>query len=75
MALGSGEDIIVQLLKLSRNISTKDKMKNSLSISHTQLRRILAELVDRGLLQFVDPDQLYITTHKGHLFLKKMKIN
>ena len=75
MTLGSREDIIVQLLKLSRNGSTKAKMNNSLSISHTQLRRILAELVDRRLLQFVDPEQLYITTLKGQLFLKKMKIN
>ena len=74
MAFGSRKDTIVQLLKLSRNVSTKSKVKNSLSISHTQLRRILAELVDKRLLKFVDPEQLYITTHKGHLFLKKMKI-
>jgi predicted transcriptional regulator len=74
MALGNREDIIVQLLKMSKNGSTKAKMKNSISISHTQLRKILAELVDEGLLRFVEPEQLYITTHKGHLFLKKMKI-
>jgi predicted transcriptional regulator len=74
MAFGSRKDTIVQLLKLSRNGSTKAKMKNSLSISHT-LRRILAELVDKRLLKFVDPEQLYITTYKGHLFLKKMKLN
>jgi predicted transcriptional regulator len=74
MALGNREDIIVQLLKMSKNGSTKAKMKNSISISHTQLRKILAELVDKGLLRFVEPEQLYITTHKGHLFLKKMKI-
>jgi predicted transcriptional regulator len=75
MALGSREDIIVQLLEISKNGSTKAKIKNSSSISHTQLRKILAELVDKGLLQFVEPEQLYITTHKGHLFLKKMKIS
>jgi predicted transcriptional regulator len=71
MALGSREDIIVQLLEMSKNGSTKAKMKNSLSVSHTQLRKILAELVDIGLLQFVELEQLYITTHKGHLFLNK----
>jgi predicted transcriptional regulator len=48
-------------------------MKNSLSISPIELRKILAELVDKGFLQFIEPQQLYITTHKGHLFLKKIK--
>jgi predicted transcriptional regulator len=73
MALGNREDTIVQLLKLSKNGTTKAKMKNSLSISPTELRKILAELVDKGFLQFIEPQQLYITTHKGHLFLKKIK--
>ena len=73
MALGGREDTIVKLLKCSKNGSTKAKMKDSLSISDAQLRKILAELVDKGLLQFVEPKQLYITTHKGQLLLKKWK--
>ncbi|MDF2769364.1 MAG: hypothetical protein K0S91_2199 [Nitrososphaeraceae archaeon] len=44
-------------------------MKSNLSISNTQLREILSELVDKGFLQFIEPQQQYITTHKGLKFL------
>ena len=64
MSLESIEDISVQLLELSKSGTTKAKMKSSLSVS-TQLRKILAELVDKGFLQFIEPQHQYITTHKG----------
>ena len=48
MSFVSREDIIVQLLELSKSGTTKAKMKGSLSVSNTQLRKILAELVDKG---------------------------
>jgi predicted transcriptional regulator len=70
MSLVSREDIIVQLLELSKSGTTKAKMKSTLSVSHSQLRKILAEVVDRRFLQFVEPHRLFITTHKGLLFLK-----
>ncbi|MBD0359217.1 MAG: hypothetical protein ICV56_00705 [Nitrososphaeraceae archaeon] len=65
MSLESREDTSVQLLELSKSGTTKAKMKSSLSISNTQLRKILAELVDKSFLQFIEPQQQYITTHKG----------
>ena len=65
MSLESREDISVQLLELSKSGTTKAKMKSSLSVSNTQLRKILAELVDKGFLQFIEPQHQYITTHKG----------
>ena len=71
MSLESREDISVQLLELSKSGTTKAKMKSSLSISNTQLRKILAELVDKGFLQFIEPQQQYITTHKGLKFLNR----
>jgi predicted transcriptional regulator len=65
MSLVSRENIIVQLLELSKSGATKAKMKNTLSVSHSQLRKILAEVVDKRFLQFVEPHRLFITTHKG----------
>ena len=53
MSLEIREDIIVQLLELSKNGTTKAKMKSTLFVSHSQLRKILAELVDKRFLQFV----------------------
>ena len=64
MSLESIEDISVQLLELSKSGTTKAKMKSSLSVSNTQLRKILAELVDKGFVQFIEPQHQYITTHK-----------
>ncbi|HEX5978056.1 MAG TPA: winged helix-turn-helix domain-containing protein [Nitrososphaeraceae archaeon] len=71
MSLVSREDIIVQLLELSKSRTTKAKMKSSLSVSHSQLRKILAELVDKSFLQFIESQQQYITTHKGLKFLNR----
>jgi predicted transcriptional regulator len=62
---------IVQLLELSKSGTTKAKMKSNLSISNTQLREILSELVDKGFLQFIEPQQQYITTPKGLKFLNR----
>jgi predicted transcriptional regulator len=45
----------------------KDKV--DLAISHVQLRKTLAELVDKRFLEYIEPKQLYITTGKGIKFL------
>jgi predicted transcriptional regulator len=71
MSFESREDTSAQLLELSKSGTTKAKMKSSLSISNTQLRKILAELVDKGFLKFIEPQQQYITTHKGLKFLNR----
>ena len=46
-------------------------MWNDLTSSRVQLRKVLAELVDRGFLRFIEPQQLYITTYKGLKVLNK----
>jgi hypothetical protein len=33
----------------------------------------MAELVDRRYLKFVISQEVYITTHRGHIFLDKLK--
>ena len=40
-------------------------------LSHDQLRRIMAEIVDGELLHYIEARRIYITTDKGYIFLKK----
>lgn len=60
MTFRSENDIVVKRLELSKEGSTKVKMMNDLVISHVQLRKTLAELVDKRLLKYIEPKQLYI---------------
>jgi predicted transcriptional regulator len=60
--------VIVQILDICKNGVTKSVIMHKLSLSNSQLRRISAELVDKGFLQFSEPGK-YITTHKGYEFL------
>jgi len=69
MTFRSENDIVVKILELSKEGSTKVKMMSDLAISHVQLRKTLAELVDKRLLKYIEPKQLYITTDKGIKFL------
>jgi predicted transcriptional regulator len=60
--------VIVQILDICKNGATKSAITHKLSLSNSQLRRISAELVDKGFLQFSEPGK-YITTNKGYEFL------
>jgi predicted transcriptional regulator len=72
MALKDREEVIASLLEVTKNGATKAKMRSTISVAPTQLRKILAELMDKGFLHFVETQQLYITTHKGYLFLNTL---
>jgi predicted transcriptional regulator len=39
-------------------------------LSHDQLRRIMAEIVDKELLHYIEARRVYITTDIGYIFLK-----
>jgi hypothetical protein len=39
-------------------------------LSHDQLR-IMAEIVDKELLYYIETRRIYITTDQGYIFLKK----
>lgn len=60
--------MIVQILDVCKDGATKSAIMHRLSLSNSQLRRISAELVDKGFLQFREPD-IYITANKGYEFL------
>jgi hypothetical protein len=40
-------------------------------LSHDQLRRIMAEIVDKDLLHYIEASGIYITTDQGYIFLRK----
>jgi hypothetical protein len=43
-------------------------------LSHDQLRRIMAEIVDRELLHYIEASSVYITTDKGYIFLNRRQL-
>jgi predicted transcriptional regulator len=69
MGAHTRESMIARILDLSKHGATISKLTHDLSMTHRQLRRTMAELVDRGFLRFTSTHQGYITTHKGYIFL------
>ena len=64
--------IFVEILKSCVDGGTKRKiLKKVAPLTHEQLRRMTAELVDKELLTYVDVNRVYITTDKGHQFLNQ----
>jgi CBS domain-containing protein/predicted transcriptional regulator len=62
--------VFVKILKSCVDGATKSKiLKEATPLTHEQLRRITAELVDKELLRYVDVKRVYMTTDKGHHFL------
>jgi predicted transcriptional regulator len=49
----------------------RTKIMEQTHLSHDQLRRIMAEIVDRELLHYIEARRIYITTDQGYIFLKK----
>ena len=74
----SNRKIIVKILETAKAGATKAELISMIpSLTHSQLRKITAELSDKGYLQ-LDPNDdnngnRYITTHRGHLFLNKFR--
>jgi CBS domain-containing protein/predicted transcriptional regulator len=64
--------LFVEILSLCVNGATKSHiLKETSPLTHEQLRRITAELVDKKLIRYVDGKRIYITTDKGHQFLNQ----
>jgi predicted transcriptional regulator len=64
--------IFIEILKSCVEGATKRKiLKEATHLTHEQLRRITAEMVDKELLRYVDANRVYITTDKGHHFLNQ----
>jgi predicted transcriptional regulator len=59
------------ILKVCQNGCTKDKIIQETQLSHAQLRRIMAEMIDTELLHYIEASRVYITTDKGYIFLNR----
>lgn len=67
--------ITANILKLCKNGCTKEKIIEQTNLSHDQLRRITAEIVDKEFLRYFEHQQIYITTDKGYIFLNSKASN
>ncbi len=61
-------NIYASILSIAREGASKKEIAEALSISDQQLRRLTAELVDRGMLR-LNAKGILVTTDKGHVFL------
>ena len=74
MEVETKEYVMAKILERSKHGATKTQLMHVISsISYRRLRRIMAELVDRRFLRFLVSQEVYITTHRGHIFLDKLK--
>jgi predicted transcriptional regulator len=68
--------LMADILKVCKNGCTKEKIIEETHLSHDQLRRITAEMVDKEFLQYIEHQQVYITTDKGYIFLdRRQRLN
>ena len=58
------------ILSMAKNGANKSDLARSLSLSTQQLRRLTAELVDKGFLRVDSKSRLLMTTDKGLVFLR-----
>ncbi len=68
-----GDDMYASILSIAKEGASKKQIAQELSISNQQLRRLTAELVDRGMLRIDLKKQIFVTTDKGHDFLQNRK--
>ncbi|HET7643584.1 MAG TPA: CBS domain-containing protein [Nitrososphaeraceae archaeon] len=61
-----------EILELATEPINKQKILKELSLSHQQLRRYTAELVDKGLLHYYEENGNFIRTERGNLYLSKL---
>ncbi|MDQ3852261.1 MAG: winged helix-turn-helix domain-containing protein [Thermoproteota archaeon] len=65
--------IMQEILESSKEGLTKQQMLDRSGLSYQQLREITAELADKKFLRYIEPDETYITTDKGLIFLDATK--
>ena len=67
--------MLVRVLEATVKGATKAEILTKLpSLSSSQLRRISAELADKGYLR-LDPNDnnRYVTTHRGYVYLNRLR--
>jgi CBS domain-containing protein len=67
--------IYTKILELAIQPISKKKILQELSLSHQQVRRYTAELVDKGLLHFDEDNGNFICSERGNNYLMKVASN
>jgi predicted transcriptional regulator len=70
MKYRSRTDITAQILEAANGGVTKTKIMYKAFLSYAQLKEYLTVLIENGLLQYIEGEQMYKTTEKGNRFLK-----
>ena len=64
--------IYSKILELATEPINKQKIIKELALSHQQLRRYTAELVDKGLLHYYEKNGNFVRTDRGNIYLMKL---
>jgi predicted transcriptional regulator len=70
MKYRSRTDITAQILEAANGGVTKTKIMYKAFLSYAQLKEHLTVLIENGLLEYIEGEQIYRTTEKGNRFLK-----
>ncbi len=70
MKYRSRTEIASRILESATGGATKTKIMYKAFLSYAQLKEYLSVLVENGLLEYVEGEQVYKTTDKGNRFLK-----
>ena len=70
MKYRSRTDITAQILEAANGGVTKTKIMYKAFLSYAQLKEYLSVLVENGLLEYIEGEQVYRTTDKANRFLK-----
>lgn len=66
--------VVLEILEVSKKGITKREIIDKLStLSHVQLRRCLAELIDKRLLHYDELQSIYNTTDRGLILIKNIQ--
>lgn len=65
--------IVLEILEASKNGITNGDIMNKFQLSHVQLRRCLAELIDKRLLYYDELQGIYNTTDRGIIFIRNFQ--
>jgi predicted transcriptional regulator len=68
---GKNDYIYASILSMAKEGASKKEIAKALPMSDQQLRRLTAELVDKGLLRLDTKKGVLFSTDKGHVFLQK----
>ena len=70
MKYRSRTELVSNILEAANGGATKTKIMYKAFLSYAQLKEYLSVLVENGLLEYIEGEQVYRTTDKGNRFLK-----